>query len=135
MSYSVQVAARTIWGEARGEVRDSQLAVATTIINRLKDGRWGHDLASVCRAREQFSCWNPGDPNAKLLEMILDDDPLLMQLIGLLGEARSAKKPLHSAKWYKNKGLGWPKDWGPERAPCASFGGLEFFDLDGGMLI
>lgn len=67
----VDVLARTIWGEARGEGRDGQIAVGWSIRNRVEmdlhgDGRpdwWGEGYEGVCRAPWQFSCWNRNDPN------------------------------------------------------------------------
>lgn len=61
------ILARTLWGEARGESLEGQIAVAWTIRNRVSDGRnkswWGEGYAGVCQAKYQFSCWNSNDPN------------------------------------------------------------------------
>ena len=62
-SFETSCAIRTIWGEARGEGEPGMTAVAHVLLNRLKDGRWGTALGSVCLAPYQFSCWNIGDPN------------------------------------------------------------------------
>ncbi|MCY1361298.1 spore cortex-lytic enzyme [compost metagenome] len=67
----IDVLARTIWGEARGEGKAGQIAVGWTIRNRVemdlgKDGKpdwWGEGYEGVCRAPWQFSCWNKNDPN------------------------------------------------------------------------
>jgi spore germination cell wall hydrolase CwlJ-like protein len=65
------VLARTIWGEARGEVLAGRIAVAWTICNRVMDGKdrswWGEGYAGVCQAPWQFSCWNKSDPNYPFL--------------------------------------------------------------------
>jgi len=64
----VEVLARTIWGEARGEGLAGMEAVASVILNRVAAGRFGAGIAGVCQRPKQFSCWNDGDPNrAKLL--------------------------------------------------------------------
>lgn len=61
------ILARTLWGEARGEGLDGQIAVGWTIRNRVFDGNprswWGEGYAGVCQAQYQFSCWNKNDPN------------------------------------------------------------------------
>ena len=61
------ILARTLWGEARGEGFDGQIAVAWTIRNRVFDGKakswWGEGYAEVCLKPWQFSCWNQNDPN------------------------------------------------------------------------
>ncbi len=56
------VVALTIFGEARGEPIEGQIAVACVIRNRVKDKRWPDDYAGVCLQRLQFSCWNEHDP-------------------------------------------------------------------------
>lgn len=71
----IDVLARTIWGEARGEGRAGQVAVGWSIRNRVEmdlhhDGKpdwWGEGYSGVCQAKWQFSCWNPGDPNQPYL--------------------------------------------------------------------
>lgn len=67
-----EVFARTLYGEARGEVAKfgdvSLKAVANTIINRFKEQSWyGRTIKDVCLKSWQFSCWNKGDPNLAIL--------------------------------------------------------------------
>ncbi|MCP1337269.1 cell wall hydrolase [Futiania mangrovi] len=72
----MDVLARTIWGEARGEAPEGRTAVAWVIRNRaaLAAERMARkatphplfgdgSLAGACKARWQFSCWNANDPN------------------------------------------------------------------------
>ncbi len=60
----IDVAARTMWGEARGDGSIGMLAVGLVIRNRAMHPRWwGTDALSVCLAPWQFSCWNENDPN------------------------------------------------------------------------
>lgn len=61
--------ARTLWGEARGESREGQIAVAWVIRNRLEgypNAWWSthagdeipdHTIEAVCLEPHQFSCW------------------------------------------------------------------------------
>ena len=67
MQKDIDVLARTIYGEARGESRDGQIAVGWVILNRYHTGRWfaGETIAEVCQKPLQFSCWNKNDPNCK----------------------------------------------------------------------
>ena len=68
----VETLARTIFGEARGELYGGQVAVANVIMNRVaRPGWWGSDIVGVCIAPSQFSCWNSDDPNRR---RILDLD-------------------------------------------------------------
>lgn len=74
----LQILARTLFGEARGEGDEGLEAVACVIMNRYKSGKWftGYDVlngkkipsvAQTCLKKAQFSCWNKNDPNYKLL--------------------------------------------------------------------
>lgn len=55
----VQALAVTVYGEARNETPDGQIAVAQVVLHRLRRGRWGRTVRDVVGARLQFSCWWP----------------------------------------------------------------------------
>ncbi|MCC9623924.1 cell wall hydrolase [Thalassospira sp. MA62] len=65
----IEILARTLYGEARGEDLAGIEAVACVILNRVKFAKargrywWGNDVAGVCLKPGQFSCWNDTDPN------------------------------------------------------------------------
>lgn len=65
----IDVLARTIYGEARGESKIGKMAVASVILNRYKSGKWfaGKTIEETCKKAWQFSCWNFGDPNREKL--------------------------------------------------------------------
>lgn len=76
----IDILARTIFGEARGEYESpeggiaSLIAVGNVVMNRLKvNGRYGRSIQEVCLKPWQFSCWNEGDPNRAIL--MCDDIP------------------------------------------------------------
>ncbi|MFT9026252.1 cell wall hydrolase [Acetobacter indonesiensis] len=76
MMSAQQIAARTAWGEARGEGVSGMQAVLNVIQNRvMHPGWWGRDIVSVCQANQQFSCWNRQDPNRAKLLSVTDKDP------------------------------------------------------------
>ena len=51
----------TLWGEARSEPVEGQIAVACVIRNRVQTPkRFGASYAKVCLRPMQFSCWNEG---------------------------------------------------------------------------
>ncbi|MBO6808833.1 cell wall hydrolase [Thalassospira sp.] len=81
MLSEVEVLARTLYGEARGEELAGIEAVASVILNRVafakRRGRywWGNDVKSVCLKPAQFSCWNKADPNRKKLLALSPRDP------------------------------------------------------------
>jgi len=65
----VDILARTLYGEARGETVRGKEAVACVILNRAKRAKdrggywWGNSIEQVCLKPWQFSCWNESDPN------------------------------------------------------------------------
>ena len=70
----IDVLARTIYGEARGEYHSPEgglsalIAVGNVVINRVKaQSGYGKSIQEVCLKPFQFSCWNAGDPNRVLL--------------------------------------------------------------------
>jgi hypothetical protein len=79
--HAVDLLARTIWGEARGESVRGQEAVAAVVMNRLaravaKGGYWwGNSVAEICLKPRQFSCWNSADANWPALLLVAPPDP------------------------------------------------------------
>jgi N-acetylmuramoyl-L-alanine amidase len=60
----VDVLARTLYGEARGEPWAGVVAVANVVWNRSqRPERFGSGIVGVCLREKQFSCWNHNDPN------------------------------------------------------------------------
>lgn len=47
--------AMTVYHEARGEPHTGQLAVASTVLNRVESGAWADSIEGVVRQRKQFS--------------------------------------------------------------------------------
>jgi spore germination cell wall hydrolase CwlJ-like protein len=69
----LDVLAKTVYGEARGELLRFGLApligIANVILNRKKKN-FAKTIAEVCLAPHQFSCWNPGDPNLEKIRNV-----------------------------------------------------------------
>lgn len=66
--HEIDIVARTLFGEARGESVLGMIAVAWVIKNRADNpGWWGRSVETVCLKPYQFSCWNADDPNAPFL--------------------------------------------------------------------
>lgn len=63
-----EILALTIYGEARGEPIEGQIAVANVINNRfLNNPKKYKSISEVCLEPLQFSCWNMNDPNYTML--------------------------------------------------------------------
>ena len=65
-AYSFVLLALAVWREARGESTTAKLAVAWSIHNRAAHPKWwgGPSLSSVVLCHDQYSSFNPTDPNA-----------------------------------------------------------------------
>ena len=63
INHDVDILARTIYGEARGETDEGKRAVGLCILNRYKSKKWfsANTIAEVCQKPLQFSCWNKND--------------------------------------------------------------------------
>ncbi len=61
----IDILARTLWGEARGEPEKGIIAIAWVVLNRLRMRplQFGTSIAGVCQKPKQFSCWNKDDRN------------------------------------------------------------------------
>lgn len=102
--FDIEIAARTLCQEVRGEPPEGQDAVAHTLKNRLASGRWGKTLASVCLWRGQFSGWYvPSDPNFAYACALPDDDHTLDHMKSVMNAALAATlDPTNGATHYVN---------------------------------
>ena len=121
--------ARTVWGEARGEPEQGQEPVAWVIVNRLRSGyRGAETLGDVCRARLQFSCWNPGDPNAARLEALDFTEKSFCRVFAATCRvwAGEVSDPTHGARHYHNHQVS--PAWARGHHPTAIIGNHLFYD-------
>jgi spore germination cell wall hydrolase CwlJ-like protein len=135
----IDVVALTIYGEARGEPIEGQIAVANVIRNRVRDGRWGPGYTAVCQAPHQFSCWTPegGLSNFMIVDHLrqaldrgapLPDDPTLKACVGI-AHALDAWIPdtVRGATHYYADWLKRPPAWAKGHSPVALVGHHLFF--------
>lgn len=132
--------AKTLYGEARGEPEQGQIAVAWVIRNRASRLNFAGNLygkegaiARVCRAPYQFSCWNSGDPNRPLLDALtpaqLDRQMRIADAV-LTGRATDITKgadhyhTVEAPSWANQ----WPPYWATVFSESARFGGHVFYD-------
>lgn len=129
---AVDLLARTIWGEARGEGARGMQAVANVVMNRVYHPKWwGHDVISVCLQAGQFSCWNKNDPNLVKVQTIEADDPVFITAQEIAAEAIAGTLPdiTNGATTYKESHWPWPHIWGPEIPPQIVVGKHSFYTL------
>lgn len=139
----LDAAARTVWGEARGEGYVGMIAVAAVIANRVKQARayvekngkphplFGDgSVRDCCQRPMQFSCWNEGDPNLpKLKAVTTADETFCWALYVTLGIFLGHQlDPTQGATHYVTDFLydkaGWWRDM--LRTTRESFGGHVF---------
>jgi hypothetical protein len=130
-SDAVDVFARTLWGEARGEGQPGIEGVASVVLNRARRGPrywWGGTVVDVCKRPFQFSCWNPNDPNrARLLAVGATDvafrlclDVARAAVAGTLADPTSGATHYHVASMLPA--------WARGKTPCARIGSHVFYN-------
>lgn len=125
MDFHDGIAARTVYGESRGETSEGRLAVAHVIRNRLKTGRWGTTVAAVCLAPSQFSCWLSSDPNRRKMLELAEDDFALMYCAESWLASEHLPDPSLGATFYQVVGTG--ARWSIGQTPLVVIGKQEFY--------
>ncbi|MDR1266898.1 MAG: cell wall hydrolase [Holosporales bacterium] len=77
----IDILARTIYGEARGEFSktgmSSLIAIANVVVNRSKRKIfWGGSIRDICLQPKQFSCWNRDDFNLSIIKKVVRSEKL-----------------------------------------------------------
>ena len=103
----LDIAARTVYGEARGESDAGKLAVAWVIRNRVEAETWfGEGIAGVCKKPWQFSCWNQNDPNREKLLVLKKDSIGYQQALAAVARALvSIDDPTDGSRHYHTKAV------------------------------
>lgn len=125
----VDILARTIYGEARGESIKGKEAVACVILNRVKKNSWyGKTVENVCLKPWQFSCWNENDPNKEKILKISKKDPVFKSCYRIARRAVCGvlEDKTSGATHYHTKNIN-PR-WSLDKAPCAQIGNHLFYN-------
>lgn len=90
-----------MYGEARNQPNEGQIAVAWVIRNRVVDGRYGEGVRGVCLKSKAFSCWNY-NPNDKNLQKMQTTNAGLVQrnFVRLAFTAAQEDDPTKGSKHY-----------------------------------
>lgn len=132
---AVDILARTIFGEARGELVRGKEAVAAVIVNRVSRARrggghywWGSDIESVCLKPWQFSCWNAADPNRRKIEAVGPENRTFQSCLRVARRAVNGtlKDPTQGATHYHAHHVSPP--WAQGKAACAEIGAHQFYN-------
>ena len=138
----IDILARTIYGEARGESRSGREAVAAVIMNRVGKrvqagyvtvgGRKLPSVAATCLKPYQFSCWLRNDPNREKIMTVSHTDALFRECLEIASQAVNGQleDKTGGATHYYNPRV-CPAVWAEGKKPCAEIGAHLFFnDID-----
>ncbi len=134
----IDVLARTLWGEARGEGAAGMEAVANVILNRVKVAEnrggywWGNNIISVCQKPYQFSCWNRSDANYKKIQSVTEKDNIhfaTAMRISRRAIAGVLTDQTYGADHYHEKSI--TPDWAVGETPTTHIGNHIFYQLIG----
>lgn len=127
----LDILARTLWGESRGEGFGGMIAVAHVILNRVKKpGWWGRSIIGVCQKPWQFSCWNTLDPNSAYLRSAKQIPPA--EYAKALAAAKAATDgtepdPTGGATHYYAKSMRTAPTWVKGSQATVTIGNHRFF--------
>lgn len=126
----MEIMAKTIYGEARGETEEGQIAVACCIFNRFKSKKWfsAKTIAGVCQKPWQFSCWNKSDPNSQKIANL--PYSAYSKYFDIIKKALEKDITNGATHYYAPALVKCPK-WAEGKTPCAEIGHHLFFkDID-----
>lgn len=134
----IDILARTIYGEARGEGLEGMEAVACVVMNRYRSHKWycGYtwingmkvpSVAQTCLKRFQFSCWNKNDPNLDKVLKVTSADKQFIECLLVAKRAVSGelKDFTHGATYYHTRAI--KPYWARKKSPCYETGNHLFY--------
>lgn len=122
----LDILARTVWGEARGEPYDGQIAVAQVVLHRVaSQHRRETTIAGAATEPYQFSCWLPSDPNRVQLMTITLGDRTFRVAYRAAIEAVDAADLVEGATHYHTHEV--LPAWARGREPVAIIGRHRFY--------
>lgn len=127
---AVDVLARTLWGEARGEGPKGMEAVACVVMNRVKRAasHFGTSVKDCCQKPFQFSCWNERDPNRARLLAVTTADTNFAQALAIAARAvgGALADVTAGATHYHTRAV--RPDWAAGKTPCFELGSHLFYN-------
>lgn len=128
----LDILARTIFGEARGDYKNfglaSFIAIADVIINR-KSKNFQKTITEVCLAPYQFSCWNENDPNYVVISKPIIDSLIFKKCVYVAQNVFEGKWPdlTDGCDHYHLKGI--KPYWAARLTPKRMIGSHCFYEL------
>lgn len=123
--------AMVVWREARGASNAAQIAVASSVMNRVKHpGWWGDSVDAVATKKWQYSSMT--DPNDKQLSRWpVVSDPSWLSCLGVAYDVLHGGEPslLPGADSYYDDSILAPK-WATEDKFVGKIDNINFYDTD-----
>ncbi len=116
LNNELDVLTATIWGEARGCMRNAMENVAQCVLNRAADEWDRGGVIGVCLAPLQFSSWNEDDPNRAdifIAAKQLNPEPSwkIARLVATVALAGHNPNRIQGADSYFAVGMARPPYW------------------------
>lgn len=135
----LDILARTLYGEARGEGTEGMEAVANVIMNRYRKPKWytGYivqngkkvpDIAETCRKKSQFSCWNEKDVNRQKILSVAENCQIFQECLQVASRALSGELIdfTNGADFYHTRQI--MPAWAKGHTPCYECGNHLFYN-------
>ncbi len=131
----VEILARTIYGEARGEDLKGKEAIACIVLNRVKKAKenggvfwWGNTIETICLKKWQFSCWNKDDPNYNKLISVTEENAVfaICKRIAKKAVCGLLKDFTFNSTHYHTKNIS--PNWSKGKAPICEIGNHYFYN-------
>jgi spore germination cell wall hydrolase CwlJ-like protein len=127
----LDILAKTLFGEARGEGFGGMVAVAHVVLNRVKLNGWmGKSIIGVCQKPWQFSCWNGNDLNSVYLrggKPIPSGEYMRAREAAVAAVEGHEPDPTAGATHYYAKSMKTPPAWVKGAKPTVTIGNHRFF--------
>lgn len=134
----IDVLARTLWGEARGEGPEGMKAVACVVLNRVAVAQdkgkywWGNNVIQVCQKPYQFSCWNRSDPNFQKLQAVDSADLYFATALRIARRALNGCLEDNTAGATHYHASSISPYWAQRQGPSAKIGNHIFYRIKEG---
>ena len=135
----LDIFARTLYGEARGEGLEGIEAIACVIMNRYYAKKWftGYiydkgkkipSIAQTCLKKSQFSCWNKNDINLPLIKKVTAKDKIFQDCLLIAQKAISGELCdfTNNAMYYHTRAI--KPYWAKKKTPCYEVKNHRFYN-------
>jgi N-acetylmuramoyl-L-alanine amidase len=129
MAFDRQITIFTIACEASNQSHVVRQGVAASILNRVKDGRFGKTASAVCLKRFQYSEWLADAADNANLERVAgmtDTDPVILDCGLAYDQAVSGTDPTDGATHFFADSIA-PPDWADKATFTVKLGNVLFY--------